>query len=156
MWVSTVGTELLNKVSTGGVSVMYRFTRHPHLYAPRMVAIELTMTNLTKEEIPVIKLGSKSLPPGMSLHEFPAVSNIGPDQARTVTLGVDFKDSTQAAKFDLVIDNRPHSVSITCPMGELVRPINLALLDYNQEQVQFCMRSYFKIKDDQSGFCYTP
>ena len=106
----------------------------------------MTMTNLTKEEITVIKLGSKSLPPGMSLHEFPAVSNIGPDQARTVTLGVDFKDSTQAAKFDLVIDNRPHSVSITCPMGELVRPINLALLDYNQEQVHFCMRFYFKIK----------
>ena len=137
MWVSTVGSELLNKVSTGGASVMYRFTRHPHLYAPRMVAIELTMTNLTKEEIPVIKLGSKSLPPGMSLHEFPAVSNIAPDQARTVTLGVDFKDSTQAAKFDLVIDTRPHTVSITCPMGELVRPINLALLDFNQEQVQY-------------------
>ena len=135
MWVSTVGTELLNKVSTGGVSVLYRFTRHPHLYAPRMVAIELTLTNLTSEEIPVIKLGSKSLSSGMSLHEFPAVSNIAPDQSRTVTLGVDFKDSTQAAKFDLVIDNRPHSVTIACPMGELVRPVNLALLDFNQEQV---------------------
>ena len=65
----------------------------------------------------------------------PAVSNIPPDQSRTVTLGVDYKDTTQAAKFDLVIDNRPHNVSISCPMGELVRPVNMSLLDFNQEQV---------------------
>ena len=164
MFVSTTSLELLNKVTSGGVGVQYRFTRHPHLYAPRMVAIELTFTNFSSDEIPVIKLGSKSLPPGMSLHEFPAVSNIPPDQARTVTLGVDFRDTTQvpvnyvtysyvlyhcenktycyiiiittqAAKFDLVIDLRPHTVTIACPMGELVRPINLALMDFNQEQV---------------------
>ena len=135
MYVSTAAAELLNKVTTGGVAVMSRFTRHPHLYAPRMVAIELTFTNCSSEEVAVIKLGSKSLSPGMSIHEFPAVSNIGPDQARTVTLGVDYKDSTQAAKFDLVIDNRPHSVSLPCPMGELVRPVNLALVDFNREQV---------------------
>ena len=95
MFVSTTSLELLNKVTSGGVGVQYRFTRHPHLYAPRMVAIELTFTNFSSDEIPVIKLGSKSLPPGMSLHEFPAVSNIPPDQARTVTLGVDFRDTTQ-------------------------------------------------------------
>merc|ERR1711952_320589 len=92
MYVSTAAAELLNKVTTGGVAVMSRFTRHPHLYAPRMVAIELTFTNCSSEEVAVIKLGSKSLSPGMSMHEFPAVSNIGPDQARTVTLGVDYKD----------------------------------------------------------------
>ena len=40
---------------------MYRFTRHPHLYAPKMVAIELTFTNTSTEEITVIKIGSKVL-----------------------------------------------------------------------------------------------
>ena len=112
-----------------------RFTRHPHLYSPKMVAVELTFTNHSTEEVPVIKLGSKSLPPGMSLHEFPAVSNIPADQSRTVTLGVDFKDTTQAAKFDIVIDNRPFTVAVSCPMGELVRPLNLPLVDFNKEQV---------------------
>ena len=77
----------------------------------------------------------------MTLHEFPAVSNIGPGQSRTVTLGVDYKDTTQAAKFDLVIDNRPHSVSINCPMGDMVRPVNLALVDFNQEQVNMIKRT---------------
>ena len=135
MFVSRSVLELLDKVTTGGVSVGYRFTRHPHLYSPNMVAVELTFTNHSTEEVPVIKIGSKSLPPGMSLHEFPAVSNIQADQSRTVTLGVDYKDTTQAAKFDIVIDNRPFTVAISCPMGELIRPLNLPLVDFNKEQV---------------------
>ena len=135
MFVSTTGLELLNKVTTGGVSAVYRFTRHPHLYNTKMVAIELTFTNNSTEDIQEIKLGSKSLTSGMSVHEFPAISNIAPAGSRTVTLGVDYRDSTQAAKFDIVLDNRPHTVSISCPMGELVRPINLALMNFNQEQV---------------------
>ena len=135
MFVSKSVLELLDKVTTGGVSVGYRFTRHPHLYSPKMVAVELTFTNHSTEEVPVIKLGSKSLPPGMSLHEFPAVSNIPADQSRTVTLGVDYKDTTQAAKFDIVIDNRPFTVALSCPMGELVRPLNLPLVDFDKEQV---------------------
>ena len=106
MFVSTIPMELLNKVTTGGVAVNYRFTRHPHLYAPRMVGIELTFSNLSTEEIPIIKLGSKSLPSGMSLHEFPALSNIPPEQSRSVTLGIDYNDTTQAAKLDLVIGSR--------------------------------------------------
>ena len=135
MFVSRSLMELLDKVTTGGVSVGYRFTRHPHLYSPKMVAVELTFTNHNTEEVPVIKLGSKSLPPGMSLHEFPAVSNIAADQSRTVTMGVDYKDTTQAAKFDIVIDNRPFTVAVSCPMGELVRPLNLPLVEFNKEQV---------------------
>ena len=135
MFVSRVLLELLDRVTTGGLSVQYRFTRLPHLYSPNMVAVELTFTNHSTELVEVVKIGSKSLPPGMSLHEFPAVSNIAEEQSRTVTLGVDYKDTTQPAKFDIVIGNRPFPVSISCPMGELVRPLNLPLMDFNKEQV---------------------
>jgi len=134
MFVSRVLLELLDRVTTGGLSVQYRFTRLPHLYSPNMVAVELTFTNHSSELVEVVKIGSKSLPPGMSLHEFPAVSNIAEEQSRTVTLGVDYKDTTQPAKFDIVIGNRPFPVSISCPMGELVRPLNLPLMDFNKEQ----------------------
>eukprot|EP00090_Calanus_glacialis_P025590 TRINITY_DN4005_c0_g1_i1.p1 TRINITY_DN4005_c0_g1~~TRINITY_DN4005_c0_g1_i1.p1 ORF type:complete len:1074 (-),score=457.80 TRINITY_DN4005_c0_g1_i1:225-3446(-) len=136
MFVSTIPMELLNKVTTGGVAVNYRFTRHPHLYAPRMVGIELTFTNLSTEEIPIIKLGSKSLPSGMSLHEFPALSNIPHDQSRSVTLGIDYNDTTQAAKLDLVIGSRPYTVSISCPTGEMVRPLNMSQMAFTQEQAK--------------------
>jgi len=136
MFVSSTPIELLNKVTTGGVSVQYRFTRHPHIYAPKMVSLELTFSNKSSEDISVVKLGSKSLPSGMSVHEFPAVSNILPDQSRTVTLGIDFNDTTQAAKLDLVIGTRPFSISLNCPTGEMVRPINMSLMAFNQEQTK--------------------
>ena len=100
-----------------------------------MVAIELTFSNLSSEDIPTVKVGSKYLPPGMSLHEFPALSNISPGQSRTVTLGIDYNDTTQAAKLDLVIGTKPHTVSISCPIGEMVRPLNMSLMSFTQEQV---------------------
>eukprot|EP00092_Neocalanus_flemingeri_P004082 GFUD01004394.1.p1 GENE.GFUD01004394.1~~GFUD01004394.1.p1 ORF type:complete len:1115 (+),score=399.94 GFUD01004394.1:146-3346(+) len=136
MFVSTIPMELLNKMTTGGVAVNYRFTRHPHLYAPRMVGIELTFSNLSSEDIPIIKLGSKSLPPGMSLHEFPALSNIPPDENRSATLGIDYNDTTQAAKLDLVIGSRPYTVSIGCPTGEMMRPLNMSQMAFTQEQAK--------------------
>jgi len=136
MFVANVSMELLNKLTTGGVSVNYRFTRHPHLYAPRMVAIELTFLNLSTEEVSVIKLGSKSLPAGMSVHEFPALSNILPEQSRSATIGIDYNDTTQAAKIDLVIGSRPYTVSIACPTGEMVRPLNMSHMAFTQEQAK--------------------
>ena len=62
-----------------------------------MVGIKLTFSNLSTEKIPIIKLGSKSLIWNV-LHEFPDLSNIPPDQSRSVTLGIDYNDATQAAK----------------------------------------------------------
>ena len=136
MFVSSSTTELLNKLVTGGVGVDYRYTRHPHLYCPAMVAIELTFSNQSGAEVGGVKLGRTALPPGMAVHEFPSLGSIPPGQARTVTLGVDYKDTTQAAKLDLVISGRPHTVSLACPMGELVRPLNLSGVTFMQEQAR--------------------
>lgn len=72
MFVELQGKELLNKLVTGGVQVDFRFTRQPHLYSPSMVVLELTFTNLTSEELGEVKLGARTLPPGMAVHEFPA------------------------------------------------------------------------------------
>jgi AP-3 complex subunit beta len=102
MVVSTIPMKLLIKGTTGGVVVNYCFICHSH---PRMVGIKLTFSNLSTEEILIIKLGSKSHPT-----EFPGLSNIPPDQSRSVTLGIDYNDTTQAAKLDFVIGSRPYTV----------------------------------------------
>jgi len=136
MFVTTTSTELLNKLVTGGIQVDYRFTRHPHIYAPGMVSIELTFSNLSSEEVGEVKLGSRSLPPGMSLHEFPAFLNLQPGQTRSVTLGVDYNDTTQPARLDLVIGGRAHSVSLSCSTGEMVRPLIMSQVSFTEEQAK--------------------
>lgn len=136
IYVATESKELLNKLVTGGVQVDFRFTRKPHLYSTAMVSIELTFTNLSSEEIGEIKLGSKSLAPGMAVHEFPAFLNLAPGQSKTTTLGVDFNDTTQAARVDLVIGGRAHTVTLSCPTGEMVRPLIMPQLSFTEEQAK--------------------
>jgi len=134
MHVSTTTTELLNKLTTGGVQVAYRFTRLPHLFNGAMVSVELTFTNLDSEAVPEIKIGSKALSSGMSIHDFPAFTNLLPNQDRVTTLGVDYNDTTQPAKFDIVIGGRPHPVTLAAPVGELLRPLNMPEVAFAEEQ----------------------
>jgi hypothetical protein len=52
-------TEILNKISGGGLSVVSRFTRSPHLFSTAMVSIELVFSNQGMEEIADIRVGQK-------------------------------------------------------------------------------------------------
>eukprot|EP00088_Acartia_fossae_P039323 TRINITY_DN4092_c0_g1_i1.p1 TRINITY_DN4092_c0_g1~~TRINITY_DN4092_c0_g1_i1.p1 ORF type:complete len:820 (+),score=172.63 TRINITY_DN4092_c0_g1_i1:46-2460(+) len=127
MFVSSTSEELLNKISTGGVQVNYRFTRRPHIYAPDMMAIELTFANQnTTEECGEIKVGATRLASGMTIHAFPGILSLAPGQTVSATLGIDFRDTTQPAKFDLVINNRPQAVVLQVPTGEMIRPSRMS------------------------------
>jgi len=133
MFVSTVSQELLNKISTGGVQVNYRFTRHPHIYAADMMAIELSFNNNSSQDSGEVKIGATRLAAGMQIHPFPGILNIGAEQSVTSTLGIDFRDTTQPAKFDLVIGNRPQSVVLQVPTGEMIRPVRISENEFSCE-----------------------
>ena len=135
MYVPTEKKELVNKLVTGGVQVDARFTRHAHIYSPTMVSIELTFENLGSEEVGEIKLGARSLAPGMTVHEFPALLGLQQGERRNATLGVDFNDTTQAARVDLVIGGRAHTVNLACPTGEMLRPLVMPAITFTDEQV---------------------
>ena len=135
MFVPTEKRELVNKLVTGGVQVDARFTRHAHIYSATMVSIELTFENLGSDEVGEIKLGARSLAPGMTVHEFPALLGLQPNERRNVSLGVDFNDTTQAARVDLVIGGRAHTVNLACPTGEMLRPLVMPAITFADEQV---------------------
>jgi len=120
-------------MSTGGVQVDYRFTRHPHIYAPDMMAIQLTFTNQSTDECGEIKVGATKLAAGMAIHPFPGILSLAPGQTVNTTLGIDFRDTTQPAKFDLVISNRPYSVVLQVPTGEMVRPVRISEVEFSSE-----------------------
>jgi hypothetical protein len=136
MFVPTEKKELVNKLMTGGVQVDARFTRHAHIYSPTMVSIELTFENLGSEEVGEIKLGARSLAPGMTVHEFPALLGLQQGERRNATLGVDFNDTTQAARVDLVIGGRAHTVNLACTTGEMLRPLVMPAITFADEQAK--------------------
>ena len=60
------------------------------------------LNNLSPDDMTEVKIGAKNLAPGMSLHEFPGIATLAAGASQIVTLGINFNDTTQPAKFDLV------------------------------------------------------
>ncbi|XP_043235476.1 AP-3 complex subunit beta-2-like isoform X1 [Amphibalanus amphitrite] len=119
--------ELVNPITGSGLQVRYRYTRAPHLYSAAMTSVELSFTNTTQQEMTDIHVGQKTLTAGLTLHEFAPVSLLAPGGTVGSTLGVDFRDSTHAARFDIVTGgSRTVPVSLAAPMGEILRPVTMS------------------------------
>ncbi|KAF0294122.1 AP-3 complex subunit beta-1 [Amphibalanus amphitrite] len=119
--------ELVNPITGSGLQVRYRYTRAPHLYSAAMTSVELSFTNTTQQEMTDIHVGQKTLTAGLTLHEFAPVSLLAPGGTVGSTLGVDFRDSTHAARFDIVTGGgRTVPVSLAAPLGEILRPVTMS------------------------------
>lgn len=124
-YIPVHSTEILNRVSGGGLSVSARFTRAPHLYSPSMATIELQMVNKGSVEISEVQVQATQLPSGASIHPFAPVPPLKPGSMTTSILGVDFADSTQPLSFDLVVNGRTCRVQLRPPVGELIRAVSM-------------------------------
>merc|ERR1712228_831122 len=65
-----------------------------------------------------------------------SIASLEPDSAQTVTIGINFNDSTQSAKFDLVASGRVFTVQIQPQIGELVRGVSMPESLFDQEKVR--------------------
>ncbi len=59
MFIPTKTVELINKISSGGVQVSYRYTRSPHLFSPLMASIEIIIENAGKLPLKNFRIGQK-------------------------------------------------------------------------------------------------
>ncbi|XP_072038441.1 LOW QUALITY PROTEIN: AP-3 complex subunit beta-2-like [Amphiura filiformis] len=134
MYTPTQKYELLNRMNSQGLGAVYRFTRTTCIYSTTMVAVEVTFTNNSDAVIQSIQVGETKLSSGMKLHEFPALTNLAVDQSTTVTMGIDFRDTTVPANFQICTESRKHNVSIKAPVGELLQPITLPEREFQTQQ----------------------
>lgn len=123
LYVPVNSLELLNKVNGFGLGITYRFTRVPNLASPNMISIELVFTNHGNIELKNIELINKSIPYGMRMNDFAAITELLPKSSMFGTLGIDFNDSTQPANFSIKSSAGTSSVSIRPPMGELIQAV---------------------------------
>lgn len=127
-------TELINKVNGYGLSVTYRFTRAPHLFSATMVSIELLFTNHSNDAMENIKIGDKTLSPGMQLNEFAAIAVLPSKATVQGTLGIDFNDSTQPVSFDIVTKTNTCHATIKATVGEFIRAVLMNENVYREER----------------------
>ncbi len=148
MFVPVKETEILSKMTTNGLQVRYRYTRAPHLYSSSMTAIQLTINNMGQDDLSDVKIGSKSLASGMSMHEFPSIANLPSGVTQTVTIGINFNDSTQSAKFDFVANGRVFTVQLQPIVGELVRAMSVPESVFEQERAKLRGMNEVEVKFD--------
>ena len=93
--------ELLNRIKGNGLHIHYRFTRRPHIYSPKLVGVELTAQNTVDTPIGGVDIGEARLQSGMSLKETGGLSSLAPGASASFSIGIDFNDTQQPAKFNI-------------------------------------------------------
>ncbi|XP_029197228.2 AP-3 complex subunit beta-2-like [Acropora millepora] len=126
--------ELLHRMQGKGLSGSFKFTRGPCIYGTNMVAVEVTLVNNSDTSISNIHVGEKKLASGMSMHEFQEVASLARGATISVTLGIDFNDTTQPANFNLCTLNNKFPVSIKAPVGELLQGCPMSEADFLAKQ----------------------
>ncbi|XP_074547122.1 AP-3 complex subunit beta-1 [Halichoeres trimaculatus] len=125
--------DLLHHMTGKGLSAKYHFPRQPCLYEPSMVSVQVTLTNSSDHSLEEIHIGDRS-PAGLNIHCFNTVERLEQEASVTVSMGIDFSDSTQAANFQLCTKEDQFSVSIQPAVGELLMPSSLNEQDFCKEQ----------------------
>uniref|UniRef100_A0A8C1DLX9 AP-3 complex subunit beta n=2 Tax=Cyprinus carpio TaxID=7962 RepID=A0A8C1DLX9_CYPCA len=133
VFVPETSRELLHRMTGKGLSAQYRFTRQPCIYGNSMVSLQLTLSNSSDQALENIHISEKSST-GQNIHRFNAIERLEPQASVTVSMGVDFNDSTQAANFQLCTKEDEFSVSIQPAVGELLLPITMSEADFTKEQ----------------------
>ncbi|KAL0965330.1 hypothetical protein UPYG_G00279840 [Umbra pygmaea] len=125
--------ELLHRMSGKGLSAQYQFTRQPCLYQTNMVSVRVSLTNTSDHQLEQIRIGDQS-PTGLKIQCFNTIECLEPGASVTVSMGIDFSDSTQAANFQLCTKEDQFTVSIQPAVGDLFLPITMTEQDFCKEQ----------------------
>ncbi|XP_068782234.1 AP-3 complex subunit beta-1-like isoform X2 [Struthio camelus] len=134
VYVPTKTHELLHRMSGKGLAAHYHFSRQPCIFGDRMVSVQVTLSNTTDQKIENIHIGEKKLPPGMRMQGFNPIESLAPEGSITVSMGIDFCDSTQTASFQLCTKDDHFNVNIQPPVGELLLPVTMSEKDFKKEQ----------------------
>ncbi|XP_043402988.1 AP-3 complex subunit beta-1 isoform X5 [Chelonia mydas] len=134
MFVPMKTHELLHRMSGKGLAAHYHFSRQPCIYGDQMVSVQVTLTNTTDQKLENIHIGERKLPAGMKMHVFNPIEFLEPEESITVSVGIDFCDSTQTASFQLCTKEDHFSVNIQPPVGELLLPVTMSEKDFKTEQ----------------------
>ncbi|CAN9504350.1 unnamed protein product [Ophioblennius macclurei] len=125
--------ELLHHMTGKGLSAKYHFPRQPCLYQPSMVSVQLSLTNNSDHPLEEIHVGDRT-PASLNIHCFNTIDRLQPEASVTVSMGIDFSDSTQAATFQLCTKEDQFNVSIQPAVGELLMPSSMTEQDFCKEQ----------------------
>ncbi|XP_069819126.1 AP-3 complex subunit beta-1 isoform X1 [Dendropsophus ebraccatus] len=133
-FVPTKTHELLHRMSGKGLSANYHFPRQPCIFGAQMVSVQVTFTNSSDKKVEDIHIEERKS--DLKMHLFSPIDSLEPEGSITVSMGIDFCDSTQTASFQLCTKEDKFSVGIQPPPGELLLPVTMSETDFKKEQAK--------------------
>ncbi|XP_040196746.1 AP-3 complex subunit beta-1 isoform X2 [Rana temporaria] len=126
--------ELLHRMSGKGLSANYQFPRQPCIFGAQMVSVQVAFHNTSDKNIEDIHIEERKT--DLKMHIFNPIDSLEPEGSITVSMGIDFCDSTQTASFQLCTKEDQFSVGIQPPPGELLLPVTMSETDFKKEQAK--------------------
>nr|DBA23498.1 TPA: hypothetical protein GDO54_014409 [Pyxicephalus adspersus] len=126
--------ELLHRMSGKGLSANYQFPRQPCIFGAQMVSVQVTFNNTSEKKIEDIHIEGRKT--DLKMHTFNPIDSLEPEGSITVSMGIDFCDSTQTASFQLCTKEDQFTVGIQPPAGELLLPVTMSETDFKKEQAK--------------------
>lgn len=133
-FVPTKTHELLHRMSGKGLSANYYFPRQPCIFGAQMVSVQVTFQNTSDKKIEDIHIEERKT--DLKMHLFNPIDSLEPEGSITVSMGIDFCDSTQTASFQLCTKEDQFAVGIQPPAGELLLPVTMSETDFKKEQAK--------------------
>ncbi|XP_059154175.1 AP-3 complex subunit beta-2-like [Physella acuta] len=128
--------ELINRLTSGGLTVTYKYTRTISIFSSKLVSLELTFTNQGEAPYTCIKIGEKKIQQGMEIQDFPEIATLGVGACTSVLMGINFNDTTQPAGFQLTSEQKSFSINISAPVGELIQPQTMGEAEFKSQQAK--------------------
>ena len=88
-------------MTSQGLAVKYKFLRKPYIESNKMVAVELIFENTSSSIMNGISVGSAQLQSGMKMNASVSISQLAAGGSISSTVGIDFNDTLQPAKFSI-------------------------------------------------------
>ncbi|XP_075432044.1 AP-3 complex subunit beta-2 isoform X2 [Ascaphus truei] len=147
--------ELLHRMTGEGLSVEYIFSRQPFPPDPRMVSVQIQISNNMEGEVQNVRISDPKLLSSLRVQEFQEIESLAPGESSMVIMGIDFCDSTQAANFQLCTHSRQFYVSIQPPVGELMAPVFMSENEFKREQGKLTGMNEITEKLSVGGTCHS-
>ena len=79
----------------------YHFARRAHITSSKMIGIDVTFQNTGDSTLNGIRTGSPQLQSGMKMGGDVNIKSLTSGSSQSVTIGIDFNDTLQPAKFEI-------------------------------------------------------
>ncbi|CAG9790757.1 unnamed protein product [Diatraea saccharalis] len=151
--VPGVWHELASRAVWGGVGARYCWPRVPHLYSRSMCTVHIQFNNYGQNDVTNIRIHKKTLTGTRAIHDFAPIQLVAAGGSASAVLGVDFADTIQPIEFTIACSVGEVPVSITPPVGELMRAVTMSPSRWDAEHKKLrgmteCNKKAVKLEDE--------